>query len=242
MKYLFNYYDENNLLTLLGINEELSNKNKIIDNIIIIDLFKAEYDSFLNKEIKKFLKIIKYTLIQICSIYMLNNKFYIIFFGKNEQNKSGYYIICKDILTNNFEIIPNVQMYFNYILNSKIEDNQIYVSNKSFMRKSKKDDFILNSYELKQDYKQDFRIKTFKPIYNTDDYLLTICDHEGNNNIHFLYKDYNVYEIETDDNYIDLSLDILTYKMFGIYAENYNMNKNIIFKILEKNDYFNRIE
>lgn len=82
MKYLFNYYDENNLLTLLGINEELSNKNKIIDNIIIIDLFKAEYDSFLNKEIKKFLKIIKYTLIQICSIYMLNNKFYIIFFRK----------------------------------------------------------------------------------------------------------------------------------------------------------------
>lgn len=133
-------------------------------------------------------------------------------------------------------------MYFNYILNSKIEDNQIYVSNKSFMRKSKKDDFILNSYELKQDYKQDFRIKTFKPIYNTDDFIITICDYEGNNNIHFLYKDYNIYEIETDGNYIDLSLDILTYKMFGIYTENYNMNKNVIFKILEKNDYFNRKE
>lgn len=106
-----------------------------------------------------------------------------------------------------------------------------------FIRRWTNNAYILNSYILKPE----FKIINFIPVYNTDNYIITICDNNEQNFKHFLYKENKIFEIETENEYCTLTLDILTYKMFGVFADSHDLDENVKYNILDKNEYFQQI-
>lgn len=102
-----------------------------------------------------------------------------------------------DLTNNEFGFIKR-DIDFNFITYSLNKENFICLSNISFIRRNINNEFILNSFRLKQEFQNNFKISNFIPVYNTDDYLITIFNEKEEVYKHFLWKDKKVYEIETE--------------------------------------------
>jgi hypothetical protein len=63
---------------------------------------------------------------------------------------------------------------FKFVTYSLNKENFICLSNISFIRRNINNEFILNSFRLKPEFQNNFKISNFIPVYNTDDYLITI--------------------------------------------------------------------
>jgi len=102
-----------------------------------------------------------------------------------------------DLTNNEFGFIKR-DIDFNFITYSLNKENFICLSNISFIRRNINNEFILNSFRLKPEFQNNFEISNFIPVYNTDDYLITIFNEKEEVYKHFLWKDKKVYEIETE--------------------------------------------
>ena len=78
-----------------------------------------------------------------------------------------------DLTNNEFGFIKR-DIDFNFITYSLNKENFICLSNISFIRRNINNEFILNSFRLKPEFQNNFEISNFIPVYNTDDYLITI--------------------------------------------------------------------
>jgi hypothetical protein len=122
------------------------------------------------------------------SVAIQNNMLYINRWNENKQI---------DLTTNHVTNLNNF-IYWHIVYYSLDNENFLCCNNKSIIRRYLNNDFILNSFRLKPEYQNNFKISNFIPVYNTDDYLITIFNEKEEVYKHFLWKDKKVYEIETE--------------------------------------------
>lgn len=150
-----------------------------------------EYTWFYFSELKKMID----ENILITSITKQNDNLTIHYYDNRFINarKSLLYNIQTNetnVLTYNNNFLFCYKMFTN--------NNLVYFSKISFVNMVFSCNFILNSFRLKPEFQNNYKISNFIPVYNTDDFLITIFNENEEVYKHFLWKDKKVYEIETE--------------------------------------------
>lgn len=237
-KCIYDYYDNENNKITCGICEL---NNKFLCFIQINNSEEMLLD--LNNYITPFLDQYFYALereYEIEQIFYLNNKFYL---NVCDIYKISYITVEYDIKTNTPNIVETKKI-FNYIIpqefKKQYKDKNFYINIHGYVF-SNAQIGAFSDFEWEHIIKDRtlFEIKLCTPVYNTEYYILKILDLNTNKNIFLLYKDNEFYEFKFADDYVYITLDILTQRVSGILANNLNkIQNNIQFELFKTDVYF----
>jgi hypothetical protein len=139
------------------------------------------------------------------------------------------------------EIKDFLPIYYTYIPGEKIDELQynFYWNSEIFTYATFESILPQTKYEIL--IKSDYQLKNVIPVYNTKNiFILELCKKNCEEKIFLLFKDYKLFEFKLNDEFESITLDILTYKLYGLTIFNMFCN-NVEYTLVETDKYFEKL-